>query len=578
MKVLYSLSLLLMFIVPMISTSGQSVEKHPRVIEVEQKLVKEASAFFERRLPGVAFTVTVDIDPLRRMTGYTYTEDEELPYFEVNGEEIKDEWDNPDLSVYQLIKRIKSAKVEVVLPDSVNKDEMDEIKNVLLLSIGLVPARDEVRFNQKKWHDTGRNSTSVFQKEHYVYGGMLVLFLLAFFFILKATLPAAGSKADVSKKVFASTKSELGTTSSPSASFSDGFRKMSQSISPTSMKADLKFRDPVKFKEIAQNKINELVKDSLFPNLRDMIDMYKIAKSDPGSLGALIYEFSVEHQQRIFSRGRGKTWYEVFSSHGNLDDTSLQLLDKMLRMRKPDANKSWSELLVQIWRLDSRASEFFPELEMKESMAILSKMPKSISIPIARKIYPGSWGSLIANDGTNHKIDDRRIEMILMRALSLMPYLDMDSLKEYSREIDLLEYLRAAPIDEERDIYVTLPKGSYMFEFRPPFYQIFEGSAETKKELITGFSLHEWALMLFNTPRKMRSKIEICFDDKSKYLLSHYMKEINDTGIDVVLQNELREKVAALSKKLQMSTLSLVDDTVLSAINPSEGSDEKAAA
>ncbi len=78
----------LLFVLLFIMSSlviGQDLYRHPRVVEVEEKLTKDAYQFLEKRFPKIPFIVNIEIDPLRRASGAQYGETgESLPYFEVD--------------------------------------------------------------------------------------------------------------------------------------------------------------------------------------------------------------------------------------------------------------------------------------------------------------------------------------------------------------------------------------------------------------------------------------------------------------------------------------------------------------
>ncbi|MCB0356231.1 MAG: hypothetical protein KDD40_04450, partial [Bdellovibrionales bacterium] len=49
-----------------------AADKHPRVAELEDKFKSDTMAYLEARFPGLPFSVSVSIDPLRRSFSSNY--------------------------------------------------------------------------------------------------------------------------------------------------------------------------------------------------------------------------------------------------------------------------------------------------------------------------------------------------------------------------------------------------------------------------------------------------------------------------------------------------------------------------
>ena len=112
------ITILLYLIVTLLSASAfgqdQFMSKHPRVIEVEMMITKEAMTFLQQRIPSAPVYVNVDIEPLRRNAG---VKNEQLPYF-YSEDEVGDEWDSLDTPIVLLLSRIKKANIIVEVPSS----------------------------------------------------------------------------------------------------------------------------------------------------------------------------------------------------------------------------------------------------------------------------------------------------------------------------------------------------------------------------------------------------------------------------------------------------------------------------
>lgn len=129
-----------------------AVDKHPRVAELEDKIKKDADSYLEARFPGLPFSVTVSIDPLRRSFNSNYNpKGEVLPYYALDEENIQDEWDDPTVTLYSLINRVKKIYVTVQVPESLNEEELAEVKISLSQVLRLLPARDTIEITKRKW-------------------------------------------------------------------------------------------------------------------------------------------------------------------------------------------------------------------------------------------------------------------------------------------------------------------------------------------------------------------------------------------------------------------------------------------
>lgn len=134
-------------------TGAQTDTRHPRVSELEDQYKLQAMDFLKARFPHLPFSVVVSIDPLRRASGENYqTKQEVLPYYLLEDEEVRDEWDDPSASLYVLSRRIKSVQLTVSVPNTVDDDEIAEIKETLTSTLRLIPARDKIEIQR----DLGR--------------------------------------------------------------------------------------------------------------------------------------------------------------------------------------------------------------------------------------------------------------------------------------------------------------------------------------------------------------------------------------------------------------------------------------
>jgi hypothetical protein len=163
---------------------AQNDTRHPRVAELEDQYKRQAMDFLKSRFPHLPFSVVVSIDPLRRVSADNYqAKQEALPYYLLQDEEIRDEWDDPNATLYVLSRRIKSVQVSVSVPSTVADEELSEIKETLISSLRLVPARDKIEILKRSWSGLPNFS---------VYAGIglaaILIFLLGLYAITRMSL------------------------------------------------------------------------------------------------------------------------------------------------------------------------------------------------------------------------------------------------------------------------------------------------------------------------------------------------------------------------------------------------------
>lgn len=508
--------------------------QHPRVSELQDKLTDYARDYLKTRLPDIPFLVTLRIEPLRRAPNSGYqVQNEKLPFFEIAEEEIRDEWDDPSASLYMLQARIQKAILVVTLPQGLKDAEVDEIKDSLTTLLRLVPGRDEVRVERRSW-----SLGETFWNYVTLSASLLFALIVGLLFVSRMWVRRLAT-AILQIKPKDSEKPEAAAMPTPSPAANIGGAEARSSTAGA-----LKFSDPLRTREFISGKIHELCQNPQFPNLEAMIAMDKIARLSPGQFGAVIAEFPKGKQEEIFSLSYQHYWLDAFSNPGELGPDSLELIDRISRIHYESDDCEWQTLLIQVWRMGNDRPAFMKEINRDEAFAVLKRLPSSISIPVARIAFPGAWAVLLDSAYTPPEIGSAQLKKLHETAIKRCPRLEFEALARYRKDRDLLEFLHLASAPEEREIYEALPKGSYLWMVRPPFYRIFEADADGLKTLMEMVTLDEWSLALFNVPRDMRKLIEDCFTSKQKYLFVNKMRAIDSAATDKVVLGHARAKIA----------------------------------
>lgn len=541
---------ILFFLLILLSTSlswAQSEPKEPRVIELEEKIEADTAKYLNQRFPGNPYFIKVDIQPLRAdLKKGEYTEN--LPYLNYETEEFVDAWGDPNISISYLRNRVKKISLDISVSESLKDSDVVEIKDSLMSFLKLISFRDEIKVERKLKVDKASTPEYVY----YLLGGLVVL------------LFGIGLWLRISIKTIA--KSVVGQGSSTSAIAPSMMPSRDNSASENNLtvkdvppiRGDINFFDPIKLIEVLHLKIKQVVSATHFPTLKDMIILESLSDINPGALGALVSEFPQETQKAIFQLGRNEKWIEAFAYPTKIDQSVFQCLEDISRskdVKKTDVE--FENLLIQLWRLGDKLTVFLKEINPDHAFCILGRLPKSIALKYGKKAYPGNWGKILEDSHSNIVIDTNLVREYLKKALSMNPPLEYSFVESYKKEKEVMEYVRTASIEDERDIYETLSQNSFIIKTRAPFYRVFELDEQKFQKISEQFNIQEWALALINCSRSYIKHYADTLDEKKKYMFSVSLKQFDEKNIKANDQMIIREKIAHFSKTLIESEVNL---------------------
>lgn len=535
-------------LIGMVSLSVEAQVKHPRVAELEGELTKQATDYLKARFPDVPFLVTVSLDPLFRYDSNRSqnNEKENLPYFDLESEEIRDEWDDPSLSGHALMARVKRALVTVSVPESLSTDEIVELKDSLSMRLGLIAARDEVLVQRRMWQKG---------PSHWTYMSIAGAVLFLAFFIL--FLIARGSVGRIANALHES--QAAASKSAPIPSVAPPVPSAAERTEPQRPPGNLKLSDPLKTKEVISKSIQLLIQNGGFPTLEDMVHLDRLAHRSPWALGGLLTEFPAEMQKVLFGYSYKVEWLEALSDPGFVEPEILESIQRLKRNLRDPSKSELERLLICIWRLGDRRAEFMKELKQDEALTLLHHMPKSISVATAREAFPGNWGSLLDPNFSAKPLGPGSMERIMELALDWEPLRDFSHLEKYRHERELLGYLKTVEPEEEKDIYVASPLNSIIHSVRPPFYVVFGLVKADLEHLVPRVSIEDWALAMLNVPKNERKEFESLFTEKQKFLYLEKLRAHDSNPPDKARVGEAREKIGKIvrdwmSHKNQLKT------------------------
>lgn len=525
--------------------------KHPRVVEMEKTLSREALEVLKGRFPDKPFLVTVRIDAMMRDRKSTSgTGREKLPYFEISEEEMVDEWDDPNVSVATLINRVRKIQVNLSVPSQLTDDEISELKSSVIYNLGLLEARDAVEINKRNWASSNQKENS-FDWSILGYGmGAWILIMGGLLFITylgvnKLSLSIQESAA--SQKGNGGGGGVMNATINATGGGGGGGNSSGGNLGS----ADLKLQDPIKNREIIAMGLKILDTHTGFPGLEDMIILHKAAEERPQDLGALLGEFPFELRQKLFSYSFGQKWMEAMIDPSDVSSYSLEILNKCIKIQRNETDRDWLDLLINVWRLDSHKKEFFSGIPQSEAFSMLFFMPKSFAIEAARESYPGAWGQLLDPTFTVKKLSKEKTQEYSKKALKIFSLRDLSVLENYKNERELLNFLKTSDPVAEKEIYMASGDKSLLWTIRPPFYKVFELKPEDYDKLVSRFKIEDWAMAMFNVGRGERREIEKRMTDKQKFRYFEMLKSYDLKNPSKARVGEIREMIGKTILEIQ---------------------------
>ncbi|GIL17920.1 MAG: hypothetical protein FMNOHCHN_03626 [Ignavibacteriaceae bacterium] len=514
--------------------------RHARVLELEKLLSSEAQVVLRDMIPGVSFNVKVSIEPLHRAGADKSMNKESLPYYEA-AEEIRDEWDDPARTNYELLNRVNKISVRVNLPQTLDEQQINDIKLVLTSRLFLVDGRDSIDIQIKYW-PTAKPTN---QYTTWILGlGVAIIFLLGLvYFMVSSVAITRITRAIRNIKVStgeSSSSGPIGTMnaaaipSSPSGSVSSGISS-----------GQIQINDTLKMTEVILSLTKKIEGTSAFPTLEDMITVEHYISLHPRSAGALLAEFPMYIRQKLFSYSYSDSWLKALSDPGDIDHISFELMNKLIKGLRANLNGPWEHFLICCWRLNSHLPTFLKSIPHDDALCILRHLPQNLSIGVARDLMPGEWGIILKQSNKDlTPLTPDQIKKYSEIALKINPLRSFDSLAHYKKEVELAIYLKTADLIVEKEVYGAVLKDSMLPILRPPFFPVFEYDQSKLKNFVQSISLEDWSLAMNNIPRTQRQLIDHFFSDRQKFRFIELLKQLDRSHPSAEATGEVREKIA----------------------------------
>lgn len=380
-----------------------SQSKHPRVVEVENLLSDQAYKFLRGRFPKEPVIATVQIEPLRRQLSGNNNQAENLPYGNVNQFTIQDEWDDPNRSPEELLSRIQRAYVRIRLPKYIGDDEINQMRDDLFSYLNLIPARDRIEFERTTFK-AGDDEQGFVQR--YETSLLVIASVVALVLILVLVLSIRSAADRIAKSFKGAGDSKSGGNTAPPPVTIPTAQALETKGGAIGQGDDVAFNDRLSLRNDLRLVIRRLLKQKNFPCLKDMIEFHQLAIDDPQILGAILREFPLSWQEKLFSLSPGKQWLPAFHAKTQLDPRCYEFMEEISRNIRDDLSPSWEDALVSVWRLERKMVTLFKGMERDDVFKILHAMPLDISLSIGRDVFPGAWATLLDAGVKKEKISD----------------------------------------------------------------------------------------------------------------------------------------------------------------------------
>lgn len=554
-----------------LSTSSYAQENTSldRVPEVEAELRKDVTEHISRFIPKQSFTVSVKVVPLKREPT-TQAQTDVLPFYESSSEsELYEEWEDPTTSYYVLLSRVKQVVVSLSVDKAYAIKNESDLRNNLFKSVGLISGRDQLDIKMVEMQSFSKVTTIEDFNWWYISGAsiLVILFILSFVILNKIVNPKSSSTNGSQANTTASTPSIMPAFNSTTASPSVGLINESNSIN-----GDITFTDSLKLNSYLKDKIKIIIEKKSFPSLSFLKTLEEFLETDLLGFSYIMSQFPEDSKKLIYSYGRSQKWIKAFSQSGIATKNVLLYTDRLLQCNAISDDSKLEKMFIQAWRLNLQINELISATSQEEAKYILYHLPKSLSLPVTRSMFPGDWAFLFNDKINDIQLSDKRIAEIFEMCTRIRPLFQVELISFYTNQDELIKYLKLCSPEEERDIYQSYKGTPALHDIRPPFYSFFELPELEKTAVFKKFDIKSWALATFNISRELRAKIESIMNDKEKFLLKSYLIELDKNRPSQDQISTIREAIAQTTKEKLIFTTESVENLYVN-----EGLDEKAA-
>lgn len=517
-----------------------------RVPEVEAELRKDISEHISRLIPKQSFSVAVRVVPLKREP-ITQTQADVLPFYESNSAtEFLEEWEDPNTSYYILLSRVKQVTVSLSVDKAYALKNESDFKENLFKSVGLVSGRDQLDIKMVELQSFTKNTSFADFNWWYIVGSsVLIIFFITIFILLNKIV----NKKLPTLQPQENTNSVQTPGMSPAFASSSLTGNIKTANESNSINGDITFTDSLKLNSYLKEKIINLVSKKSFPTLSTLKTLEEFLEIDQMGFSYLMSHFPEDARKTIYSHGRTQEWIKAFSQPGLATKNVLLYTDRLQQCHPLSEDLKLENLFINTWRLSHHLKDFIISISTEEAKFILYNLPKSLSLPISRNLFPGDWAFLFSDKKIEINLTEKRILELTDLALKIKPLLQNELISFYTNQEELIRFLKFCSPDEERDIYQSYKGSPSLHELRSPFYAFFELNEQERATIFRQFDIRTWALATFNVSRELRQRVDSLLNEKERFLFKSYLTELDKNRPSQDQISIIRESIAKLTNE-----------------------------
>lgn len=551
--------IIIFLLLSLVSSLFASDYRPIRLAEVEDYYIRESSRSLEKVLGAGKFLLNVKVVPQRLDS---QPRQERLPLFYEN-QNISDPWEDVEFPFYGLLRRVSSVRVHLVIDQRLKISDISSLREQVLKDAKLIPGRDEVIIAFEQFPTEKLDFLSYLLNPILMASLLLISGLAIVGYILSSR---------IAKQFSIPTSSSGGNfaASSPSPMLDRSFVQASSSQNDARTGGGNSFVELSSSLKQLPNKVMTLAQTRLFPSLGDLILLEDLLKKDVSAFTYFVNLVPFEPRNSIYANGRSEHWIEAFCDAGIPSQEVVMIVERMLLNLTLVRSKEVEEVLITLWRCSDSLDRIFSTNDKQSvSLALLSHLPKDLSLPVAKNLYPGNWADVLTFQDLD-AFDINDLNIYKERALKMKPLFDEQAMKTLVERKDLFGYLDFTSPEFEHDVYKVLGRDSDISKLRAPFFPLFDVSESEFEMVISSFNLAQIALVCLEIPRKLRGKIEDLMNEKQKEMFIEYLKSYdkNRPSVEeVAMQRRMVAAWMAKNLKQQQAADNENDEVIPQSIN-----------
>lgn len=535
-----------------------------RVGEIEEYFIAKTSGILKSRFPEKPFLVFVKVAVADAKDGRAvreFTKGDQttrIPYLDVDEQSDVDFWSRTDIPLGTLINFVQKINVKIQIDSSVRDEEVFDLKNQLIEQLNLKQGVDTLEIAKRDW--TSRDRMDRYLNILYMACAITFLVFLILFTISKLSIRSliqgiSKPISEIGKSTQAFANSALNMVSDKQ--YSEELNGSANLVESSNENVGLNLL------EIRKSGLDLLIRNrSLLshPDAELMSFIERKGSENPAQMGAILAELDELELKTLFKYGVGNWWYLALAQPRAMSNAALAILNELDRLRlrrhfceNKESSDSHRLFGVALNRLSiDELVDCLQGYDIDVCQPILDLLPKDLTLAVAKRLYPGRWAALLESNKTDFKVDAELLSKIEEKALVKKPLRNESEIKKFFAELDIVKYLDAASLRDEKDFYITLRDDSRIKNERMPFYLIFEGQDEIKKILGPRLSPVDWAHALHGCDDREVMELIKPFNERLQFLIAEEMQKLASHNVDLIKVRTIRRKAVDLFQSIKV--------------------------